>query len=90
MTQTPHAPRTVPAATMAPGPLGVDRYTETLRRLDAATGAWTTALADAHRAAPAGHSAALVALHNQVRAMGCVLNHAIGGWPEPPDPKEGP
>jgi hypothetical protein len=61
-----------------------DRYWATLRDLDVAGLRLHTALFEAQIVVgPAARHAALVGLHSQLRDMAGLLNHALGGWPEP-------
>jgi hypothetical protein len=61
-----------------------DRYWATLRDLDVAGLRLHTALFEAQIVVgPTARHAALVGLHNQLREMAGLLNHALGGWPEP-------
>ncbi len=61
-----------------------DRYWATLRDLDVAGLRLHTALFEAQIVVgPTARHTALVGLHNQLRDMAGLLNHALGGWPEP-------
>lgn len=76
--QTPHR-----APTASTGK--ADAYGETLDRVHADLFTLLTAMVGARRARPARRAAALADLHHRVRTIAAVLNHALGGWPEPDD-----
>jgi hypothetical protein len=72
----------VPGASEQPhaadGPTA-EPYADTLRQVGRQVRALHAALQRARHVDPQQHTASLVALHNQVRAMAADLNHALGG-----------
>lgn len=65
-------------------------YTATLARLDSATRHLAMVVRAAERVNVGDRRQQLVELHNQVRAMALLLNHALGGWPPAPPDDEAP
>jgi hypothetical protein len=76
------------AAASGPGPDLVSRYVFTIAQVEVAARELHSMAAGAYRVVPQCRAGTLVELHNQARVVAALLNHALGGWPEPPEESE--
>jgi hypothetical protein len=88
-TTTPILDRSAEAGSAPDSTAGLEavRYVDTVRALHAHAETLHTALHDAYQAVDEhSRTTTLHDLHRQLRAMAGLVNHALGGWPNPPEP----
>jgi len=88
-TTTPTPDRSADAGSAHDATAGPEaaRYIDTVRALHPHAETLHTALHDAYQAGDEQtRTTTLHDLHRQLRAMASLVNHALGGWPDPPEP----